>query len=66
MNRNDLDPHDDLCSLPLVVHVEQEAVVLLGPDGVHLAMTADAAAASSDLLRTAAETARNNARAQPR
>jgi hypothetical protein len=50
--------HDDLCNQPLDVHVEKGAVVLLGPDGVSLAMTIEAAEKSADLLRAAVDRAR--------
>ena len=53
----DPDPQDDLCEQPLVVGVFERAVILTGPDGVHLSMTANAALASARLLEDAAEKA---------
>ncbi len=46
-----------LCDEPLKVVVEGRAVVLLGPSGVSLAMTAEAAKRSAELLKEAAERA---------
>jgi hypothetical protein len=51
-------PLDDLYDQPLDMSVFRGAVVLMGPNGVHLAMTPDAAERSADLLRQAAEQAR--------
>jgi hypothetical protein len=50
--------HDDLCDLPLVVAAAKGGVILLGPGGVALAMTADAAERSAELLAKAAQRAR--------
>ena len=49
---------DDLCDTPLVVAVYEYAVVLTGPDGVALAMTAEAAERSAEILTAAARQAR--------
>ena len=49
---------NDLCDQPLVVQIHRGAVVLLGPGAVALAMTADAAEKSGELLRQAAQAAR--------
>jgi hypothetical protein len=54
----DDEPLDDLVDEPLAVSVFGAAVILLGPDGVHLAMTPSAAERSADLLRDAAAQAR--------
>ncbi len=52
-----IEPSSDLCDDPLEVFVHGDAVVLLGPDGVNLSMTADAAARSAVRLKEAAEAA---------
>ncbi len=57
------DPND-LCREPLHIDVYRDAVVLLGPDNVHLAMTLEAAEASLLRLAAAIEAARE-ARANP-
>ena len=54
---DDVDAQDDLCDLPLAVSVFERAVILTGPDGVHLSMTAEAAAKSARLLEDAAKKA---------
>jgi hypothetical protein len=53
---------DDLCDHPLVVVVHKRAVILNGPGNVALAMTADAAERSAELLAKAALRARRGER----
>ena len=52
------DVFDDLWETPLEIQVLDKAVVIIGPDGVTLAMTADAAEASAHALAAAAAKAR--------
>ena len=58
MAMDDESPLDDLCEEPLVVVVDRWAVILAGPDGVSLALTAEAAAQSARRLVEAAEQAK--------
>jgi hypothetical protein len=46
---------NDLCDEPLEVVVTEEAVILIGPDGIALAMTPSAAAVSAERLRQAVD-----------
>ena len=52
------EPLDDLCDRPLEVAVYEHAVVLTGPDGVALALTANAAERSAQALMAAAKLAK--------
>jgi hypothetical protein len=58
---DEIGPYDDLCDLPLEVLVLKHAIVLIGPDGIALAMTADAIEASIARLQEALNEARRNA-----
>ncbi len=49
---------DDLFDEPMTVGLVGQAVVITGPDGMALAVTADAAAASARILNVAAKRAR--------
>jgi len=48
---------DDRETNPLVVEVHPDSVVIVGPQGVSLALTPEAAIASAEVLRDAAEEA---------
>jgi hypothetical protein len=53
------------CDVPGKASVEDGVVLLDGPDGIAVAMTADAAARTADSLREAAAQARGAAAASP-
>ena len=52
-------PMDDLCNDPLAIITHEGAVVLVGPDGIALALTVDAAERSVDRFRAAISEARS-------
>jgi hypothetical protein len=56
-------PPADLYDKPLDIGVYRRAVILLGPGGVALAMTAAAAERSAEILQAAARKARRGSRA---
>ncbi len=58
MSVTDISAPVDLCAMPLEVEVLGQAVVIVGPHGVSLAMTAEAAASSVEALARAVERAR--------